>query len=172
MRISEQIQGLPEDFLVGCFISGLRDVMKYELISKKPMTLEEAMRLSRVEEKSMVLRRGQRVPYSRSTQQTTTSRRVNAGTGGSGTKNSTSTPTHSSPLVKKLTPQEIRDKREKGLCFYRNETYVAGHKYHHQNLYRLEVLPEADKESKEEWGFKKGTGEPQPPIELSASTMA
>lgn len=33
MGLSHQIQELPEDYLVGCFISGLRNQVKYEIIS-------------------------------------------------------------------------------------------------------------------------------------------
>lgn len=46
MHLSYQVQDLPKDFLVGCFIRGLSDVVKYELISKKPTTVKEAMRFA------------------------------------------------------------------------------------------------------------------------------
>lgn len=53
INLSSQIQELPKDYLVGCFISGLRDQVKYELISKKPTTVMEAMRLAQVEEEKL-----------------------------------------------------------------------------------------------------------------------
>lgn len=48
-----QVHELPEEFLVGCFIRELRDAIKYEIIVKNPPTIEEAMRLARVEEEKL-----------------------------------------------------------------------------------------------------------------------
>lgn len=47
---SHQVPELPKEFLVGCFISGLRDTIKYDIIAKNPVTMMEAMRLAQVEE--------------------------------------------------------------------------------------------------------------------------
>lgn len=63
--------------------------------------------------------------------------------GGPSMKNQTPgqshTPHHSSILVMRLSQQEINEKREKGLCFYCDERYVAGHKCQAQRALRLEV---------------------------------
>lgn len=53
MRLSHQVQELPEDYLIGCFICGLRDSVKYEFIPKKTTTMMEAMRLVLVEEEKL-----------------------------------------------------------------------------------------------------------------------
>lgn len=53
MRLSHQILELPKEFLVGCFVSGLRDTIKYDVVAKNPVTMMEAMRLARVEEDLM-----------------------------------------------------------------------------------------------------------------------
>lgn len=37
MLLLHQVQDLSEDFLVGCFISGLRDTIKYDIIAKTPL---------------------------------------------------------------------------------------------------------------------------------------
>lgn len=50
MRFSHQVEDLSEEFLVGCFVNGLCDTIKYDVVSKNPSTIEEAMRLTRVEE--------------------------------------------------------------------------------------------------------------------------
>lgn len=36
MHLSHHAQWLAEDFLISCLVSGLRDAIKYELISKRP----------------------------------------------------------------------------------------------------------------------------------------
>lgn len=48
MHLSHLVHELPEEFFIECFISGLRDAVKYELIAKKPITMEEAMRLAKL----------------------------------------------------------------------------------------------------------------------------
>lgn len=57
MRLSHHVQGLSEEFLVSCFVSGLKDLVKYELMSKNPKTIIEAMRLARIEEDKMATKR-------------------------------------------------------------------------------------------------------------------
>lgn len=54
MPLLHQIQDLSEDFLIGCFISGLQDTIKYDIVAKNPTTMEEAMWLARVEEEKMM----------------------------------------------------------------------------------------------------------------------
>lgn len=66
MRLSHQVQDLSENYLISCFISGLRDSVKYELIAKRPRTMVEAMRLEKVEEeKTTAIRKSQRSSYLR-----------------------------------------------------------------------------------------------------------
>lgn len=68
MRFSYQVPDLPENYLISCFISGLREAAKYEHISKKPSTMIEARRLAKVEEKAAAIRKSQRPPYTRGNQ--------------------------------------------------------------------------------------------------------
>lgn len=74
--------------------------------------------------------------------------------------------------VKKLTSKEMREKRDKGLCFYCNEKYVAGHKCKPQKMLRLDILPDEDGEELDCGVLVEEVEEPQPPIELSASSLA
>lgn len=107
MRLSHQVQELPKDFLIGCFISGLRDGVKYDLIGRNPPTLEEAMRLARVkEEKTTALRKSLKTTFN--WPNLTNSSQGRGGpstivaTGGKPPLNSIAP----YPLVKKLSPQE------------------------------------------------------------------
>lgn len=50
MRLSHYVHGLSEEFLIECFISGLKDSIKYELMAKQPKDIIEAMRLAQLEE--------------------------------------------------------------------------------------------------------------------------
>ena len=52
------------------------------------------------------------------------------------------------PHVKKLTPEEIKDRREKGLCFNCDEKFVRGHKC--AKLFWLEVCCDNEELVKDE----------------------
>lgn len=168
MRLSHQVPELPEEFLVGCFVSGLRDAIKYDVIAKHPRTMEEVMWLARVEEEKLcnqkkgckfTTSKGGTIP-------------MQSG-GGHGPKNTASSFHSNSPqLVKRLSPQELREKQDKGLCFYCDEKYVAGRKCKNQKILRLDIVPEEGAEetnSEDEGEVDMG---PQPPIELSTHLMA
>lgn len=125
---SHQVPELPKEFLVGCFISGLRDTIKYDIIAKNPVTMMEAMRLAQVEEEKSLnqwrgckffVQKGSNAPPSTWS--------------GSGMKNHTSNPTTHS-TVRRLSPQELREKRYKSLCFYCDGKYRAGHKCKNQKI--------------------------------------
>ena len=42
---------------------------------------------------------------------------------------------------KKLTSQEARERREKGLCFYCDEKFMLGHRCQKTQLYMIEDVP-------------------------------
>lgn len=169
MKLSHQVHELPEDFLMGCFIGGLRDAIKYEIIAKNPDTIEEAMRLARVEEERIA---NQRRGVTSTFQKHDSSSGAIGGGGGSAMKlvSAAATP-HPHTPIKRLSSQELREKREKGLQFHCDEKYVAEHRCQNKKLFRLEICPEGEEEH--ECGFEKEERrEPQPPIELTANLMA
>lgn len=59
--------------------------------------------------------------------------------------------TSTSVFTKKLTYQELKEKREKGLCFNYDKKYTKGHNCRNQKLYRLEITEE--KEVSDDQGF-------------------
>lgn len=50
MRLSHNVHGLSEEFLISYFVSGLKDTIKFELIAKHPTAIIEAMLLAKVED--------------------------------------------------------------------------------------------------------------------------
>ncbi|GKG00396.1 transposon ty3-G gag-pol polyprotein, partial [Tanacetum coccineum] len=49
-RLSNQVDGLPESFLVGCFIGGLKEEIRLEVKLKNPRQLVDAIGVARVVE--------------------------------------------------------------------------------------------------------------------------
>lgn len=148
MKLSHQLQELLEEFLVGCFTGGLRDAVKYEIIAKNPSTIENAIRLVRIEEEKISnQRRGFKSPLQK---QVYSSGTLGGGGGGSPLKSPSSTAAPHPPApIKRLTIQELREKREKELCFHYDKKYVAGHRCQHQKLFRLEIFPKEGEEEPE-----------------------
>lgn len=52
--------------------------------------------------------------------------------------------------MKKLSSQEYKGKREKGLCFYCNEKYTSYHKCKNQKVLQLQIISE-DGEEETDW---------------------
>lgn len=50
MRLSHHVHGLTQTYKMNCFISGLREAVKYEVMAKNSATMVEAMRSAKLEE--------------------------------------------------------------------------------------------------------------------------
>lgn len=56
-KLSHQVDGLPESFLVGCFVAGLRDEIRLDVKIKQPRTLVDAIGVARLVEERNSLQR-------------------------------------------------------------------------------------------------------------------
>lgn len=64
-RLSQLIDGLPDTYLVGCFVAGLKDEIRLDVKIKKPRTLVEAIGVSRlIEERNSIQKRSTTIPRS------------------------------------------------------------------------------------------------------------
>ncbi|KAK9225705.1 hypothetical protein WN943_010749 [Citrus x changshan-huyou] len=62
-KLSHQINGLPQHFLIGCFIAGLRDDIRLDVKIKQPRILADAIRVARHVEERNLLQRKARMSY-------------------------------------------------------------------------------------------------------------
>lgn len=145
MQLSHHVHGLTHTYKMNCFISGLRETVKYEVMAKKPTTLVEAMRLAKLEEeKTAALRKSAKG---------NSHKEVNNNFGGATfgvlstqKPNTTSSTTIVTHPVKKLTQHELKKKRDKGLCFSCDAKYTPEHKCKNQMLFELEISLEEEVE--------------------------
>ena len=57
--LSHQVDGLPENYLIGCFIAGLRDDIRLDVKLKQPRTLADTIGAARlIEERNSLQRKG------------------------------------------------------------------------------------------------------------------
>lgn len=66
-KLSHQVDALSEEFLMACYIGGLKDEVRLEVKTKKPRSLIDAMELSRMAKEKLSLARKQSQPIRLST---------------------------------------------------------------------------------------------------------
>ncbi|KAH7576003.1 hypothetical protein JRO89_XS02G0274100 [Xanthoceras sorbifolium] len=127
-NLLSKVVSLPQSHQISCFISGLKDTIKVDVLAGRPTSLTSAIGLARLYE---VRNTSQR----------------HFTTGGevkkidSGTKQATSN-NISTPPIRRMSTTELQEHRAKGLCYNCNETFVPGHQC--RKLFFIEVCTEED----------------------------
>ncbi|GJV25063.1 transposon ty3-I gag-pol polyprotein [Tanacetum coccineum] len=135
--LANRVEGLSDEALMDCFLSGLKEPLRREVLAQTPTSLLRAGSLARLfdEKNSMGFISKTNSTLSGSSFKTTP---VNSSlTSVSQTKFSSPSPLppllpkpqiKPLPHVKKLSPAEMQLRREKGLCFTCDEKYTWNHK--------------------------------------------
>lgn len=142
-KLSHQVDGLPETFLIGCFIAGLQDEIRLDVKIKQPRTLIEAIGVARLIEERNSLFRGTKhfsQPPPISFMQPPIS---NSSTGilGPPPKANQTANANTPPPIQRLTNQEARARREKGLCYFCDEKFIPGQHCQRPQLFMIEDPP-------------------------------
>ncbi|XP_061370707.1 uncharacterized protein LOC133313358 [Gastrolobium bilobum] len=128
--------GLPHPYLLSCFISGLKPELRREVQALQPMTLPQAIGLARLQEDKLNDQRSQsRSKFFSGSQPSAfggnrspiTTSTVTAG-------QSTPARTFHKPNIKRLSPEELQIRRDKGLCYNCDDKYHPTHKCKRQFL--------------------------------------
>ncbi|KAL5701100.1 hypothetical protein ACHQM5_026475 [Ranunculus cassubicifolius] len=143
-------KGLTESFFVDCFIGGLKEEIRHTVLMFKPITLHHAVSLARLQEATMdSLEKPKRGNYShfKSSYSFSSPQRLSSTNSPSvlGANKPTSTPLLESgspkplslPPIKRLSPAEMQLRKDKGLCYNCDETYVLGHKCKTKQLFLI-----------------------------------
>ena len=143
-KLSHRVDGLPEPFLKGCFIAGLREEIRLDVKIKKPRSLAEAIGVARLVEERNTLQRKGTSPY-RSPINGAQPRSVSHNSPGllgppPAQRNNSNTSGNGSPF-KRITSNEARERREKGLCYYCDERFLPGHRCQRPQLFMIEDSP-------------------------------
>lgn len=128
--------------MTSCFVAGLKDDVRLGVPMFRPTSLSAATNLARLqEEKNQVTRRISR-PENSHRFENTQSRKL--GSNGSSW--------NSVPPIKKLSSSEMKERRDKGLCYNCDDKYSPGHRCKTQRLYLLDGAPVENDETEEETG--------------------
>ncbi|XP_043714700.1 uncharacterized protein LOC122663059 [Telopea speciosissima] len=117
--LSNKVSGIPEPFLISFFISGLKPDLNRELLVAQPTSLVHAISLARLyEEKFLASRQSFKPSWPK------------LGPPSADPILKTPPPPASAgPVFKpRLSPHEMKARRDKGLCYNCDEKFVAGHR--------------------------------------------
>lgn len=132
--LANRIVGLPSNFYLSCFISGLKPDIRREVQAFQPISLSHAISLAKIQEEKHNDRttntQNRRLPF-RSTPPTPLTSATNTTT--------TAPPTP--PAIKRLSPAELQARRDKGLCYNCDEKFHIGHRCKRQ-FHLLVTIPE------------------------------
>eukprot|EP00253_Pinus_taeda_P005153 PITA_05153 len=130
-KLNLRVKDIPEEHRIDVFIGTLKDNIQHEVRLWEPDSLGKAFKLARnIERKTMATRKPSNHNY----------------------KDGSVVPP-SLPQPTRLTPQQLEEKREKGLCYICDRKYTKGHKCAEKKLFYIDCEEEEEKEqetSKEE----------------------
>ena len=99
-------------FMVSYFIGGLKEEIRLSVQMLRPCSLPDAIGLARMQEEKVNARR--RAPRFEP--------------GKSGLNPNPNISKNSTPIIKRLTPPEMEERRKKGLCYNCDEKFAPGHR--------------------------------------------
>ncbi|CAA0811081.1 Unknown protein, partial [Striga hermonthica] len=152
-RLACRVRDWPEEALVGTFIGGLKFDLAAEVRLERPDTMHAAMKVARRRDDHLTAtRKGRTDARYLETQraQPNESNMVPSGRPPDSTRSTNSTQPPGSE-VKHLTPEEIKRRREKGLCFKCDEKFTPGH--HCKQAFVIHVIDpnEEEPEIEKDW---------------------
>jgi hypothetical protein len=129
-RLKIKVTNILNEHLIDVFIGTLRDNIHHEVLLWEPKSLENAFRVARnVESKNMVM----------------ATRRTNPNI-----YRENNAPSSKTPQPTRLTPQQLEERKEKGLCFNCDNRYSKGHKCGEKKLFYIDCEYEEEQEHEQE----------------------
>lgn len=126
--LANKTLNLPESFFTSCFISGLKEEIKANVLMFRPTTTTQAISLAKLQEYSI--------------EAITKKAKQGIKMGESNSFNQFRPSFHQNSVRNEL-PKELEEKKENGLCFKCNEKYTRGHQCKKKQLYVLDREQEA-----------------------------
>ncbi|GAU45274.1 hypothetical protein TSUD_99960 [Trifolium subterraneum] len=123
-RLTNRIVGLPQPFLLSCFISGLSPEIRREVQALRPLSLTQATALAKLQEDKIEDRR--RLFKTKTSASTTTTNALPSSSNLPALLPNPKPPNRVN--FRKLSPEEMANRREKGLCYNCDETFTPQHK--------------------------------------------
>jgi hypothetical protein len=125
-RLNIKVTDIPDEHLIDVFIGILKDNIQHEVLLWEPKSLENAFKMARnVESKNMAM----------------ATRRTNPNM-----YRENNAPSSKKPQPPRLTPQQLEERKEKGLFFNCDNKYSKGHKCGEKKLFYIDCEEEEEQE--------------------------
>jgi hypothetical protein len=125
-RLNIKVTDIPYEHLIDVFMGTLKDNIQHEVRLCKPKSLENAFKVARnVESKNTAM----------------ATRRTNPNI-----YRENNAPSSKTPQPTRLTPQQLEERKEKGLCFNCDSKYSKGHKCGEKKLFHIDCEEEEEQE--------------------------
>jgi hypothetical protein len=125
-RLNIKVTDIPDEHLIDVFIGTLKDNIQHEVRLWEPKSLENAFKVARnVESKNMAM----------------ATRRTNPNI-----YRENNVPSSKTPQPTRLTPQQLEERKAKGLCFNCDNKYSKGHKCGEKKLFYIDCEEEEEQE--------------------------
>ncbi|MCI28480.1 hypothetical protein A2U01_0049681, partial [Trifolium medium] len=111
--LANRIVGLPPSCYLSCFVSGLKPAIRREVLAFQPVTLTQAISLAKLQEEKFA----DRVSHPPRSTTFTNSSTTNPNSSSSFKPTLSVNPPKPQTAVKRLSPDELQARREKGLCY-------------------------------------------------------
>jgi len=137
-KLSQRIDNLPENYLVGYFIVRLCDEIRLDVKVKQSRTLLDAIGVARLVEEGTPLQRKSTLVFQTIGVAAHQKNNPSISVGLLGPPPITK-PNQTSPGgFKRITSQEAKDRRARGLCFYCDEKFIPGHRCQRPQVFMIE----------------------------------
>jgi hypothetical protein len=125
-RLNIKVTDIPYEHLIDVFIGTLKDNIQHEILLWEPKSLENAFKVARnVESKNMAM----------------VARRTNPNI-----YRENNAPSSKTSQPTRLTPQQLEERKAKGLCFNYDNKYSKGHKCGEKKLFYIDCEEEEEEE--------------------------
>ncbi|KAF5447657.1 hypothetical protein F2P56_033191, partial [Juglans regia] len=144
--LSNRLRGLSEGYKLSCFLSGLKDEIRLQVRMFNPKDLLSAYSLAKLQEESVSVYKKQFrsggyhesgiLKNSPNNHQSIQKHNHNPNSNPSSQKAIVS--------VQKIKPHQMKERRDKGLCYYCDSKWNPGHKCQRPKLFLMEEVEEED----------------------------
>jgi len=134
--LSNRLRGLSDKNKLSCFLSGLKDDIRLPLRMLAPRDLVSAFGLAKLQEEFLTT---SRKPFrgSYSSRQSSWGQSIGVSSPSSGSSSQFSPRTSPTVPVQRISSAQMRERREKGLCYNCDEKWIPSHKCKSPTLYLL-----------------------------------
>ncbi|XP_019240631.1 PREDICTED: uncharacterized protein LOC109220626 [Nicotiana attenuata] len=128
-KIANETSDISDRLLVCLFVSGLRTDIKSSILAHRPTTYEDVVHLAHIHEQRILAEKGPPRPaFANRTPPLLPNPHTVPNNISSTSVGPSNSPPQTRATLKRLSHAELQSRRERGLCYYCEEKYTAGHK--------------------------------------------